>query len=136
VRSVFAFPTLPRADVEACLDRIGQRSDGIPGHRGWIIDRRLWVRVQTDDEGLYADWDADALAALRRAVGSRPRYAVIADVSGRIPGYREVASFLQVVIGRGGHARDDYTDDFWTYEQIAADRRTADGRLFFHNAAT
>jgi hypothetical protein len=76
--------------------------------------------VQTAAEGLYEDWDADGLRALRYIVGSLPRYAVIADVGGRIPGDREVASFLRSVIGRGGYAMDDYSDDVWT---LRTDRR-------------
>jgi hypothetical protein len=31
---------------------------------------------------------------------------------------------------------DDYSDDVWIYEQIAADRRNPEGRVFFHREST
>ncbi|MEN3356489.1 MAG: hypothetical protein V7637_471 [Mycobacteriales bacterium] len=129
MRSVFAFPVRPQGEIQALLDQAGQRSEIVPGRVEWIIDNVLWIRVRADVEGLYADWDSDAIVALTTAVGSRPSYAVIADVSGRVAGHPEVACFLHVVIGSGGHAMDDYSEDVWTYEQITAGVRATDGRL-------
>lgn len=44
-------------------------------------------------------------------MGALPSWAVQIDVSGRVDGHVEVMSLLLVLLGSGGVAVDDYTDE-------------------------
>lgn len=76
----------------------------------------------------------DDVVALERAVGAVPSWAVIADVSGRVPGDTEVRSLLRAVLAEGGVAVDDYSSHPWTLDEVEAGWLLAEGRRFFDPA--
>ncbi|MBX9243630.1 hypothetical protein ICW40_02280 [Actinotalea ferrariae] len=130
MRSVFAFPSGRRADAEAALDAIGARAaDG-----AWHVEDVLWARIETQAEGLYADWLYDDVMALAAATGAVPTWAVIADASGRVPGHAEVLMLLRAVLAGGGVALDDYSGRPWTLGEVEAGRSVERGRRFFEPA--
>lgn len=76
----------------------------------------------------------DDVVTLERAVGAVPSWAVIADVSGRVPGDTEVRSLLRAVLAEGGVAVDDYSSHPWTLDEVEAGWLLAEGRRFFDPA--
>ncbi|MBW6435628.1 hypothetical protein KZ829_17955 [Actinoplanes hulinensis] len=116
MRTVFAFPAGERADTVALL----------AGHHNG-----LYISIEDEGDGtLYVDWNQDELAALEKAVGHRPGWAVQIDISGRIDGTAEVHDLLDVLLADGGVAFDDYTTHAWTLAEIQ-DGTTVDGLRFF-----
>jgi hypothetical protein len=136
MRSVFLFPTgASRNDTEVRLDTLGQRRE-LPDQLGfeWLVDECLYVRIGTASESLYADWDTGDLMALTSATGGLPSWALIVDVSGRIPGFDEVARFLRAVMGTSGYAMDDYSNRVWTLAEIMDAEFSEHGRRFLSPA--
>ena len=137
MRSVFVFPV---TDLEAVRQRIIDLAR--PGQEDpWVIDvagapkasPAIYVHVDsTADEfaPLYCDWEPSDVELLKAAVGHRPDWAVVCDVSGRIPGDDEIRAFVLELLADGGVAVDDYSDHCWTAAEIAADH-VVDGLRFF-----
>jgi hypothetical protein len=131
MRSVFVFPRCSRGDVEAQLEVLGQRRDLPAVGTEWVVGGALYIVVRTEAQGLYLDWEDDDVEAISSSMGGRPSWALVVDVSGRIPGHEEVRHFLAAVIGTGGFAVDDYSNHTWTSAEIAANTAIGDGRRFF-----
>lgn len=136
MRSVFVFP---RADIDRTRERITRL--GSPAqHDPWVIETAddpkdnpaIYVEIYTTAHGapLYCDWEPEAMAALRAAMGELPWWSVTGDVTGRIDGGPQVRAFVLALLANGGVAMDDYSDHCWTAEEIAGDVRV-DGLTFF-----
>ena len=95
------------------------------------VDGVLYVRTRTQESGLYGDWLYDDVVALERAFGAVPSWAVIAVVSGRVPGDTEVRALLRAVLVGGGVAVDDYSSHPWTLDEVEAGRSPVERRRFF-----
>lgn len=132
MRAVFAFPSASQEAVEQVLDSLGP--PGADEHGEWRVDGVLCVQTRTQEAGLYADWLYDDVVALERAVGAVPSWAVVADVSGRVPGDTEVRALLRAVLSDGGVAVDDYSSHPWTLEEVDAGWLPAERRRFFDPA--
>lgn len=126
MRTVIAFPAGDRQETITLL------TERLPGRsRPWLMDGVLYVDIDDEATGtLYVDWGPDDLAVLHAAVGRRPDWAVIIDVSGRVDGTAEVHRLLGLLLARGGVAFDDYTDHAWSLPEISSGT-TVDGLRFF-----
>ena len=132
MRAVFVFPRAPQEAVDQILDRLGP--PGADQYGEWRVDGVLCVQTQTQEAGLYADWLYDDVVALERAFGAVPSWAVIADVSGRVPGDTEVRALLRALLAGGGVAVDDSSSHPWTLGEVEAGWLPAERRRFFDPA--
>lgn len=132
MRAVFVFPRAPQEAVEQILDRLGP--PGADEFGEWRVDGVLCVQTRTQEAGLYADWLYDDVVALERALGGVPSWAVVAGVSGRVPGDTEVRVLLRAVLADGGVTVDDYSSHPWTLEEVEAGWLPGEGRRFFDPA--
>jgi hypothetical protein len=113
MRSVFVFPQGGRSEAVATLDRL------LPRRGGSWADGDVYVDVVDEEIGqLFADWEPHQAAGVRAAAGQQPAWAVEIGVSGRIIGTREVCDLVTRLLRNGGFATDDYSDHFWTLEEI------------------
>src|SRR5262249_25621491 len=78
--------------------------------------------MTNDDACMYincSDTDVDEGMAYTAAFDAVPSVTITADVSGRHPGDAEVRALLRTVLGVfDGVAQDDYTEHFWTLEEV------------------
>ncbi|GAA1829425.1 hypothetical protein GCM10009682_55430 [Luedemannella flava] len=126
MRSVFVFPTGERADTIALLDRHLLRQPG-----RWLLADRLYIEIDDEQTGyLFADLDRNDMALLEAALGHRPTWAVVVDISGRIDGTAEVRWLVALLLARGGVVLDDYSAHPWTPREIESGA-VIDGLRFF-----
>jgi hypothetical protein len=101
-----------------------------------------WILGKAGDPVLYIDYyrdidremGVDAYVSLIASLGCDPTVSVVADVSGRHPGYTEAREFACALFSEyRGVAQDDYSDHYWTYEEIQANK-IVDGHQFFVEA--
>jgi hypothetical protein len=114
VRSVFVFPSCDEASVVALLNRLSPLRS-----RPWLVGDCLYVDLASTSDGVYQDWEPEDVQALTQAVGSRPQWAVIIDISRRIDGTSELRGLVLMLLAEGGVAMDDYSNHPWTREEIA-----------------
>jgi len=114
MRNAFVFPAGEQAAAVAALDAI------VPAQRDrWVLAGGLYITIVDEQTGdLFADWEPDDLAVLEAAVGHRPTWAVLVEISGRIDGTAEVHQLLALLLQRGGVAIDDYSSHPWTWQEI------------------
>ena len=83
---------------------------------------------------LYADYERfepEVWAAVHRKLGTAPDVSIIAEVTGRAGGQREVRAFTRDVLTRyEGVVQDDYTGHLWNQGEIDAGVRI-EGHGFF-----
>jgi hypothetical protein len=109
-----------------------------------------WVCFVEGDACLYIDvyrhlaieFEPERVAALHSALGCAPSVSVSADVSGRHAGDEQVGDFVfKLLSAFEGLAGDEYTEGFWTLDDIKSDRRKPstlkgrpDGHTFFDHS--
>jgi hypothetical protein len=108
-------------------------------NRVYSGQRRPWLISSDHDPILYIDFYRDARTEfepenwtdLVRHFGGEPSVALIADVSGRHPGTKQVFEFVIGLLGRfSGSALDEYTDHLWCLSDLQADHHIS-GHSFF-----
>ena len=132
MRSVFALlRDTTEAEVAAYLDRTYPSQPSPP-----------WLMVGGDGPSLYIDfyrefseyWAPEDRMDLTRRFGGEPAVAVIADVSGRIPGDEQAFEFLTGLLDHfSGAAMDDYTGHLWSIAELRADHLVSGHRFFDYN---
>lgn len=94
----------------------------------WSFEDSIILSFYDDAE---AEFESEALAALRDRLVGAPIVSVIADVSGKIPGDAEVRRLCRILLSRfRGFALDDYTYHFWSLAEIEAEA-LREGHPFF-----
>ncbi|MDQ4124211.1 MAG: hypothetical protein M3134_01240 [Actinomycetota bacterium] len=137
MRTVFVFPETDLASVRQRITDLARQGQD----DRWVVDvggapedaPALYVSIDAtadDVAPLFSDWEPSAVEHLTASLGHRPDWAVVCDVSGRIPGDEEIRAFVLELLAEGGVAMDDYSDHCWTAAEIAEDR-AADGLRFF-----
>lgn len=125
MRSVFAFTTASRREIEVVLDDLATDD----GHGGWTIQDRVWVSV--DDPPDWIDGFEDVRPLVEATLGTDIRL-VVGDVSGRIEGSEEARRLALAILALGpGVALDDHDETFWTADDLRSTRRPAGRRPFF-----
>lgn len=80
---------------------------------------------------LLIEAEPTELKALEASLGRLPDVTVVADVSGRVPGDKDVRQFAELLLNEfRGVAWDDYTDHCWTLHEIQTDAKV-EGHSFF-----
>ena len=107
--------------VEQFLTRTYPFQKGPP----WICDIRgdacLYIKIYRD---LNIESHAEEIALLHTHLGGEPTVSVIADVSGRHPGDEQIRDFVYRLLSEfEGLAQDEYTDGFWTLDDITLGRK-------------
>jgi hypothetical protein len=101
-----------------------------------------WLLPQADDPVLYielyrdmdAEYEPEELRSLADDLKGRPSISIIAHVSGRHNGDKEVLQFIDVVLGAfDGVAQDGYTPHCWTREQVMSGHEVQGHRFFDYN---
>jgi|HubBroStandDraft_6_1064221.scaffolds.fasta_scaffold463028_1 hypothetical protein len=123
--------------VKSFLTHTYPRQFGPP----WICDvdgdACLYINISRD-MALY--FEPEELASLLKQLGGALTVSVSADVSGRHPGDEQVRDFVYKLLSQfEGLAEDDYTEGFWTQDDIQSERRKPrrggrgrpDGHTFF-----
>ncbi|MFE2542059.1 hypothetical protein [Actinacidiphila glaucinigra] len=114
MRTVFMFPAGDRAGTAACLNQ-----HLVAGNGSWTFAERVYVAIDDEETGcLFRDWEPGELALVEAALGYRPTWAVLMDISGRIDGTAEVRHLAGVLLREGGVAFDDYSEHAWTLGEI------------------
>ena len=77
------------------------------------------------------DWEPEELSEFRSVIPEPSAYVQI-DISGKIPGDREVRKTVLGLLSSvsGSLAQDDYTDHLWTLREIY-ERSVVEGHPFF-----
>ena len=76
----------------------------------------LYINV---DENMSLGYESEEWQNIVNGFGEVPKIAVIADVSGRHPGDKQVRHFVTSLLKSfSGLALDEYTLHLWTWEQI------------------
>jgi hypothetical protein len=128
VRSVLVFlRDTTEAEVTAYLDG-AYRSQREP----WVVavdgDACLYIRLYHDGP---REHEPEEWADIIRRLGGEPTVGVIADVSGRHPGDKQVAEFVTTLLARfRGAAMDEYTTHLWSLSELRAGRHI-EGHPFF-----
>jgi hypothetical protein len=124
MRSVFIlFKEASRAELVRDFDVKFARNGA-----GWIRDGSVYIGFYDDAE---VEFEPELLERLRALSGRKEVVAVMADISGRIPGDQEVMSFCSQVLGDfSGWAMDDYSSHLWSIEEIRSKSLNA-GHPFF-----
>ena len=113
-----------------------------PNQKGppWICpigeDPCLYINIYRDIQG---EFEPEDISNLQQELGGSPTVSVRADVSGRHPGDEQVRDFVLKILSEfQGVAQDDFTEGFWTEDDIRLDRRKTssvsanrDERTFF-----
>ena len=107
--------------VEEFLDRTYPSPKG----SGWIYsidgDPCLYIDFYRD---LNSEAEPEEIVNLVTALGGHPTVSVGADVSGRHPGDLEVGEFVRRFLTEfEGVAQDDFTEGFWTLDDIQLERK-------------
>jgi len=107
--------------VEDFLGRAYPLQEGPP----WICavegDPCLYIQMYRE---LAREAAREELAGLRKSLGDGPTVSVIAEVSGRHAGDLQVRDFVSKLLSEfEGLAKDDYTEGFWTIDEIHSERR-------------
>ena len=97
-----------------------------------------WVYPSSSQAVLYVNFYADyerfepeVWAAVRSKLGTQPDVSIIAEVTGRTGGKREVWAFTRHILTRyEGVAQDDYTVHLWSHEEIEQGVKV-EGHAFF-----
>jgi hypothetical protein len=124
VRSVFAFPSRPQAEVSAVLGQLAIRSVVADGSVEWIVDEALWIRVIRRSDlasQWWLEWEPQVQEALRASMGQVPVWGLQIDISSRVGGHREVLNVLAAVLSPGGQAVDDSANRTWSMAELFAD---------------
>jgi hypothetical protein len=126
MRSVFVFPAGEPTETAARLDRL------MPGKDRYWSDGKLFIDlIDGQDEYLLVGWTPEEVRLLDSALGQRPSWALLVNVSGRIDGTAEMRTLVSHALGAGGGvAVDDYSDHCWTLEEILTEC-TVGGLGFF-----
>ena len=98
----------------------------------WILDAAgdavLFINFYRDLGTEYSDED---MTALVKFLGREPKISVSVDISGRHKGNQEIRAFVCGLLSEfQGVAQDEYTNHFWTMEEIANGFRVK-GNSFF-----
>jgi hypothetical protein len=91
---------------------------------------RPWICDVNGDACLYinvyrvpVEFEAERMSSLRKELGCDLRVSLSADVSGRHPGDEQVRDFVYRLLSEfGGLAEDDWTDGWWTLDEIMSER--------------
>jgi hypothetical protein len=87
----------------------------------------LYVNFYAD----YERFEPEVWAAVHRELGMEPDVSIIAEVTGRTGGQREVCAFTRQLLTRHeGVAQDDYTVHLWKQAEIEAGVKV-EGHGFF-----
>ena len=72
--------------------------------------------------------EPELLAKLRKELKGGPTVSVVADVSGRHSGDKQVREFVSALLSEfEGLAEDEFTDGFWTLDEIRSRSRKPAG---------
>lgn len=129
MRSVFVlFPSATEAELAEYLQRAYPAQAGPP----WVAldngDPCLYINFYA---GLGRDYEPERWADIARRLGGEPTSGLMADVSGRHPGDREVYEFVTGLLTRfDGAAMDEYTTHLWSLGELENGHRVA-GHPFF-----
>ena len=117
--------TTDRVALEAALDSLGERQPG-----QWVIDGLLYARI--DEPPDWSDgWTPQEIDAAADALGGLPPRAVAVGISGRRPGWEQVAKVASVLLKLGpGVVFDDYSERPWRAEEIDQARDEHGNRFF------
>lgn len=123
MRSVQVFPSMGAEQLSALLDALGERAGS-----EWfgIADATIEVTLTDhgsaealvralEDEGSWSATEIDEMEAVRGELGG---CAVEVRVSGRVDGQAQVLDVVQLLLGAGGYASDDYSEKLWSLEEI------------------
>ncbi|MFC1833597.1 hypothetical protein ACFL2Q_02540 [Thermodesulfobacteriota bacterium] len=96
-----------------------------------------WLWLKDDDAVLYVeffdyygDYEPEEWRRLTRKLGCEPSVSIVADVSGRHDGRREVPAFVRSLLERfPGVVGDDY-EFYWTFREVLSEKKQG-GRTFF-----
>lgn len=104
--------------------------------------RPSWVLPVNDGPALYIDFyrdlraesELDDYADLTYRFSGEPSVAVMADVSGRIPGDEEAFAFVVGLLHRfTGAAMDEYSSHLWTLAELQVGHLVSGHRFFDYN---
>lgn len=102
-------------------------SEAFPNQKGppWILsvagDAHLYIRFCRNWQ---AESEAEEIECLRAMLGGKPSVSLSADVSGRHSGDAEMREFVSRILSKfDGLAEDEYTEGFWTMEEIIREYR-------------
>jgi hypothetical protein len=132
MRSVFAFLRgTTEAEVATYLDQTYPSQPRPP----WIMHGgdgpSLYIRFYRD---LSEEWAPNERMDLTHRLGAEPAVAVMADISGRIPGDEQAFEFLAGLLGHfSGAAMDDYTVHLWSLAELQAGHLVSGHRFFDYN---
>lgn len=88
----------------------------------------LFIDIYRD---MSSEFEVEGWVALIECLGIEPSVSVNADVSGRYLGDEQVRDFAcRLLSAFVGVAEDDYSEHFWTRDEIAS-RQLFDGHPFF-----
>jgi hypothetical protein len=129
MRSVFVLMNdATETEVAAYLDRTYPSELRPP----WVFPAGDWpARYIYFYRDLRAESEPEDYADLTHRFGGEPAVAVIADVSGRIPGDEEAFAFVVGLLRHfTGAAMDDYTTHLWSLAELQ-DSHLVSGHSFF-----
>src|SRR5882724_6249983 len=91
----------------------------------WICDVRGDACLYIDiDREMELELEPELLAKLRKELKGGPTVSVVADVSGRHSGDKQVREFVSALLSEfEGLAEDEFTDGFWTLDEILSRSR-------------
>ena len=115
-------------DIAAFLQQACSSSQARP----WLVGRAgspvLYIDFYHD---IDKEYEAEDLLDLTACLQGKPRASVIVDVSGSVPGNKEVREFVCSILGAfEGIAHDEYTNHCWTREEVLNNERIQ-GHTFF-----
>ncbi|MGC4072344.1 MAG: hypothetical protein QM760_07485 [Nibricoccus sp.] len=127
MRSVFIlFKEASRAEVARSFDAKFARNG-----RSWISGESVYIGFYDDAE---VEFEPELLGSVRSLSERKAIVAVMADISGRIPGDEEVLSFCSQILGEfSGWAMDDYSDHLWSIDEIRSKSLHAGHPFFDYN---
>jgi hypothetical protein len=132
VRSVFV---LLRDTTEAEVAGYLDRSCPSPPRPPWLLlggdGAFLYITFYQD---LSVECDPEEYADLTGRFGGEPAVAIMADVSGRIPGDEQAFGFVTGLQGHfRGAAMDDFTTHLWSLDELRAEHLVSGHRFFDDN---
>ncbi len=132
MRSVFVLlRDATEVEVAAYLDRAYPGRPAPPWVSPGCDGPSLYIHFW---RGLSRDLDPLEYADLVGRFGGEPAGAVMADVSGRIPGVAEASGFAIGLLEHfGGAALDDHSLHLWSLAELRAGHRASGQRFFDHD---
>lgn len=129
MRSVFAhLKNTNKETVRKVLDNICDQKSSRPDE--WLClkegDPILYVGFYSD----YQEYETDEWRKLVSELGCEPEVTVVADVSGRHSGRKEVIQFLKSVMEKFDGVIQDDSDEVWTLNEVFSEKIKNNERFF------